>query len=395
MSDQTLIPRLNCLRDIFPPSHITLIGAGNGGSVWAQWLMQNDLPALLLEADPAQYRLIEQRLANQPDRQHRAAHALVAPEKGDTHFYTNSLAAESGLLPAENLSSLWPNLHTVQKHALAAVTLHDTLVQHGIHTDNTHLWLFIDCLPAAPLLASAGAFLSQADVVIARVVLPQAANHTHIDGTGLNDLDPLLHGMQQIALQPTRHPAIAHALFVRDYRAALYRQTQSAFAAQTGMQQQLDASVQSQHALDAALVQQREATQALQTKLETETRIKTDLQHKLDEATQAAAHTQQELQALLTQKRQTVQTLHGKLNAETQAKTELQRRLEQALQTQGRLETALAAKTKTTKDLQSTFDAQMQAKAELQTELEEQIRAKIELQHELEQLTRKIKELQP
>jgi len=366
MPDQTLIPRLNCLRDIFPPSHITLIGAGNGSGGWAQWLLQNDSPALLLEADPTQYRLLEQRLANQSVHQHHAEHALVAPEKGDTNFYAISLTTESGLLPAENLSSLWPNLQTVQEHTLAAVTLHDTLVQHGIHTDNAHLWLFVDCLPAAPLLTSAGASLQHVDVVAARVVLPQETNHIRIDGAGLNDLKQLLHGMRQIALQSTRHPAIAYVLFVRDYRAALLHQTQSALVAQSELQHKLDETAQARHGLETNLAQQHEVAQALQTKLKAEVQTKSALQHKLDESTQA----QQELQASLTLQRNTTQALQTELEGETQIKIDLQRELEQATQAHQKLQT--------------TLTQQLQA---LQTALEDETQARADLQHELDNTT--------
>jgi len=405
MRDGRLTGWLDFLHDLLPPSHITLLGSGNGSGVWAQWLLQQHAPALLLEADPEPYRLLDQRLAQLTDSPHRAAHALIAPEAAphtDTPFYATNLAAENGLLAPAQLAALWPNLHTVAEHRLVALTLHDALLQHGIPAENAPLWLFVDCLPAAPLLASAGDYLQQADVIVARVVLPHLLPHAdhppHIDGADADDLGPILPGMQQISLQATRHPAIAHTLYVRDYPAALRQHRQRALSAQTALQQQLDevkqAAKHSRQELETLLTQQRQTSQTLQTRLHTEIRVKTKLQRRLERAFQA----RNRLETELVKKDQAVQALKTTLDAEAQARTEhqtalaqqqeatsaLQTQLNEAAQTHTSLQHELKQAVQRQQELQASVMQQLHARQALQTALENETQAKTDLQHQLD-----------
>jgi len=230
MPDQPLTRWLDFLHDLLPPSHIVLVGAGNGSSPWVQWLLQHAdaAPTLLLEADLAQYQLLKQRLAHQPEASClNAVCGLVAPQTGECDFYTASLAAESGLLSPARLSALWPDVQTMQVHPMSATSLQDVFndLTATVGFDDRHLWLMVDCLPAASLLRGADALLPQLDVVLARVVLSQETENdtpARIEGGHLDEVSQVLQGMRQIALQTTRHPAIAYALFVRDYRAALH-----------------------------------------------------------------------------------------------------------------------------------------------------------------------------
>jgi len=364
MTEHPFLSRLACLREVFAPAHIALVGAGNGAGVWAQWLLQQDAPALLIEAGPEQHRLLAQRLNIRPNTSHHAAQLLVAPEHGEHPFYTTTLSSENGLLPPDHLTSLWPNLHPVQEQRVLALTLAEALAAHAV--DAAPLWLIIDCLPAAPLLTSAGGWLQHADVVLARVVLPNALPHplpqplfhdagegsdvlsplplvgegARRAGEGASDLHhtPLLHGatldelaqalpgMQHIALHPTRHPAIAHALFVRDTRAALRQHTETALAAQSDLQQQLQQALQTRDALQTQLTQQHDAAQALQQQLNAETQAKTELQRRLEQAFQ----TEQRLEAELLKKNDAAKTLQTALDAQTQANSTLQQQLQQA-----------------------------------------------------------------
>jgi len=173
--------------------------------------------------------------------------------------------------------------------------------------------------------------------------------------------------MRQIALHPTRHPAIAHSLFVRDTRAALRQHTETARAAQIALQQQLQQITEARDALQTQLAQQHDAAQSLQTELQNQTQANTELHTKLEQA----EHTQKELNAALTQQRSARETLQTRLNTETQAKTELQRRLEQAFQTEQRLDAELLKKTDAAKTLQTQLDAQTQANSALQQQLQQ------------------------
>ncbi len=381
MPDHSLTLWLDCLHNLLPPTHAALIGAGNGSSPWVQWLLQcSQLPNVtLLEADSDQYHLLEQRLAVLPQsNQIQALHGLAGLQNGEQSFYVANLVAESGLLTPSSLTSVWPNLQTVHERTMHATTLQELLSKQlvGEKDDKLHLWLMVDCLPAAPLLHSADAMLRQVDVVLARVLLRQDDSQSgKIDGASLDDVSQILCGMQQVALQPTRHPAIAYALFVRDYRMALQQQTRitdeiqvkclAEIQVKTGLQQKLEQVAKAQQDLEAKLTQQSQVAQDVQAKLEAETRAKAGLQQKLEQAAKA----QQDLEAKLTQQSQVAQDVQAKLEAEARAKAGLQQKLEQAAKEQQGREAELSREANVVKKLQATLEAETQSRTDLLQEL--------------------------
>ena len=342
MPDHSLTLWLDCLHNLLPPTHAALIGAGNGSSPWVQWLLQcSQLPNVtLLEADSDQYHLLEQRLAVLPQsNQIQALHGLAGLQNGEQSFYVANLVAESGLLTPSSLTSVWPNLQTVHERTMHATTLQELLSKQlvGEKDDKLHLWLMVDCLPAAPLLHSADAMLRQVDVVLARVLLRQDDSQSgKIDGASLDDVSQILCGMQQVALQPTRHPAIAYALFVRDYRMALQQQTRitdeiqvkclAEIQVKTGLQQKLEQVAKAQQDLEAKLTQQSQVAQDVQAKLEAEARAKAGLQQKLEQA----AKEQQGREAELSREANVVKKLQATLEAETQSRTDLLQELKRS-----------------------------------------------------------------
>lgn len=279
---------LDFLRDYMPPSHITLVGAGNGKSAWAQWLGAQATPATLVEADAQQFSALQRRQAAGNFANASLLHAVVAAEAGEVPFYTSSLAAESGLVPAEAVQQLWPNVHQLQASQRQATGLAEVLPpQHP------NQWLVLDCLPAAALVKDAAPALAQVDVVVARVLL--TANHAHpIPGTGLAELAGLLPDFVQLALQPTRHPAIAYALLVRDYRSA----TVQALEAHAAESQAKQAAIQAQQALQAQLLQAQQKNADLLQKQELQVQAHQALNADLERAIQV----QEQLQTLIAHK---------------------------------------------------------------------------------------------
>jgi hypothetical protein len=273
---QALPPLLDFLQDLMPPSHITLVGAGNGKGRWAQWLSALKLPSTLVEADEQQFAALQHLQAAGSFAQARLLHAVAAAEAVEVKFYTSSLAAESGLLSGEAVQQLWPNVHQLQANQRQATGFADLLPSQA------NQWLVLDCLPAAALLHSAVSTLTQVDVVLARVLL--TANHAHpIPGTGLEELAGLLPDFVQLALQPTRHPAIAYALLVRDYR----RATAQALKAHASESQAKQAAIQAQQTLQAQLQQAAQQNADLLKKQELHAQAQQGLQKNLTEITQA------------------------------------------------------------------------------------------------------------
>jgi hypothetical protein len=138
---------------------------------------------------------------------------VVAATTGTATFYRASNAAESGLIDPERLRPVWPNLGTSRiLEEQPAVSLQDLLGESGKETN----WLLLDCLPATPLLRGAGEALGKLDLILVRVTL----DDERVAGldSGLEELRSWLHeqGFRYLTMQAERHPALAHALFVRD-----------------------------------------------------------------------------------------------------------------------------------------------------------------------------------
>ena len=212
---------LDHLLDLLPPKAIRLVGAGKGSGIWAQWLAAHSkVPATLVEANPQQFAALQRQQAAGNWPQASLLNTVIAPSAGKVDFFTASLTAESGLLPPEELRTLWPNVHTVATQPQSATDL-AALLQLGAEPSADQQWLLLDCLPAAPLLRSAQVQLQHVDVVVARV-LQAVDSIPSLSGMGvsLEDVTKALPGFRLLALQPGRHPALAHALFVRDYRSA-------------------------------------------------------------------------------------------------------------------------------------------------------------------------------
>ncbi len=299
-TSNTLLPLLDFLHGLMPPDHIALVGAGNGKAPWVQWLNAQAVPATLAEADDQQFSALQRQQASGDYLgQARLLHAVVAAEAGEVAFYTSNLAAESGLLPSEDLQQLWPNLHTLQSSQRQATALAQLLVP-----EQAHQWLLLDCLPAAALLHGAATALAQVDVVVARVLLtePKHAGQPAqpISGASLAELKALLPEFTQLALQPSRHPAIAHVLLVRNYRKKQELQAQALQGLEADLaasNKAKDAETQAKQAALQARDEQAKAKEGLQAQLQQAQQQNAELIKKQEQQAQA----QQALQADLNE----------------------------------------------------------------------------------------------
>lgn len=298
---------LDHLIDLLPPNAIRLVGAGNGSGIWAQWLAAHgQVAATLVEANPQQFAALQRQQAAGNWHQSSLLNTVIAPTAGVVDFFTASLTAESGLLPAEELSAVWPNVHTVATERRAAADL-AALLQVDAEPSADQQWLLLDCLPAAALLRSAQAQLQHVDVVVARV-LQAVDSILTLSGMGvsLEDVTKALPGFRLLALQPGRHPALAHALFVRDYRSVAHQvradlQVELAQAqtenAELLKKQELQA--QTQQALKADLIKISQALDAEAKARQAAQQAQVELQAQLAQAqaeNQATAQRQQLLQ---------------------------------------------------------------------------------------------------
>jgi hypothetical protein len=198
---------------------VLVVGAGAGDGPWVQWLQSRGVasdrvPVLLVEGDEQQYQHLQHSLP---------AHAgwalrrdVVAASSGKASFHRASNPAEGGLLEPESLQQMWPHLRTAQSVVIEdAVTLDalDEEVGGGLN------WLVLDCLPAGSLLQGGPHLLTGLDVGLVRVVAGGAGQGLPTDLlAGEQAVDELLNaaGLRCIHTEAERHPALAHALYVRD-----------------------------------------------------------------------------------------------------------------------------------------------------------------------------------
>lgn len=233
MSTNTLHKPASCLpadmlHKLMPPQGVIHVGAGKGlgdMNCWQQW---NVPRALLIDADPARLAWAEKLAANNAGWQVREA--VLAAQQGEAEFHQASNPDEDGLLPAEALQTIWPNLKNkgqVQKQTSPLQLISE---QSGwLPADsNDLLWLLVDCLPALPVLEGAGSMLSKTSVIWVRVLLDPPGTD---NGASLQEMQAWLtpKGYCCVHVAEGNHPAIGHALFARDWAAACqHEQTKSA-----------------------------------------------------------------------------------------------------------------------------------------------------------------------
>lgn len=213
-AQQPIRPWLDLLGQLYPPSGVLLVGAGSGSSAWVQYLMAANWPSVtLIEADEATAHRLQAATHSQPSWQ--VLPHVIGPRTAPTPFYSASLGTESGLLEPESLRSLWPNLKTRQKQTRQAVALAELLQD----TESAANWLLVDCLPALSIVQGLAEQLDAFDVIAARVLLNAAALPG--EAAGLPELQAHLseRGYRCLTTEASRHPAVGHALFVRDIQA--------------------------------------------------------------------------------------------------------------------------------------------------------------------------------
>lgn len=213
-AQQPIRPWLDLLGQLYPPSGVLLVGAGSGSSAWVQYLMAANWPSVtLIEADEATAHRLQAATHSQPSWQ--VLPHVIGPRTAPTPFYSASLGTESGLLEPESLRSLWPNLKTRQKQTRQAVALAELLQD----TESAANWLLVDCLPALSIVQGLAEQLEAFDVIAVRVLLNAAALPG--EAAGLPELQTHLseRGYRCLTTEATRHPAVGHALFVRDIQA--------------------------------------------------------------------------------------------------------------------------------------------------------------------------------
>lgn len=212
----SMVAWLDVLRAVLPPRGVLLVGAGSGKGPWVQWLLSRNVASdgvsvHMVEGDERQYRHLQRSVGD--NNGWTLWRDVVVPSAGATTFHRLSNPDESGLLAAQNLRKLWPNLSDESSAAIKDATTLDALGEEAGGDAN---WLILDCLPATALLQGGTELLRKLDVVLVRVaddLPPGLLADQHAVDQLLCDA-----GLRAVCRQVERHPALAHVLYVRDVR---------------------------------------------------------------------------------------------------------------------------------------------------------------------------------
>lgn len=267
---QTISQWQEFLQSLAPVEGWLYIGAGRG-DVLRETRFAKVPKLLAVEAEAHASQLLAHAIAahNNENSHWKALNALVSNRNGPATWHYLSRDEESGLLPADTLSALWPNLDEHQRTEHPAVSLSHLLAQTD-EDQAQYNWLTIDCLPAARLLQGLGGALQSLDMIEVRVAIGGIA---HPDtGTTLEECDELLlpQGFARLALEEADNPLLGRALYGRDFKLQL-AEMQNAYTALEN--------------LNDTLQKEREG---LRNELQDQRKRETQLQEKIQEAQQSA-----------------------------------------------------------------------------------------------------------
>jgi hypothetical protein len=280
------------LRLVAPPQVVIHIGAGSGKGELHQWRQWQVPCAVLIEADEARLDWANSSLAENP--QWHTACAVLSDVNAEADFFIASNPAEDGLIAAEQLRVLWPNLSTQEQQKRQVQRL-DSLLQtepyQALQQAQT-VWTIIDCLTSLAILKGAGHEIEKWSVLCVRVLLKPLPEENTV-GT-LKDVEAYLlpYGYRCIEITESNNPAVGSALFVRDWQAVL--QPKNEQLSQNNTQLVTDKSL-----LQLQLVERQAQINALTQEREQCAQQTAARQTQLEELTQAKAAVEQEKNSLV------------------------------------------------------------------------------------------------
>ena len=202
------------LQVLTPQEGIVYVGAGTGLSLLS-YINDSVKSVILIEAEKSYFTRLEQ-LVNLHDNW-TFLYAIVGSKAENSTFYHLSNIAESSLVAPEYLNNIWRNLKILEERTVAISPLDEVLDKAVLDSKNFN-WLVIDCLPALPILQGAGQYNSSWEVISARVIVDESICAEQ--GATKREVDNYLSllGYRCVSVEEERQPAIAKALYVRDWR---------------------------------------------------------------------------------------------------------------------------------------------------------------------------------
>lgn len=398
---QTIAQWQQFLQTLAPVEGWLYIGAGRG-EVLRETRFAKVPKLLAVEAEEHTSQLLAHAIASHRNKNSnwKAIHALVNNVDGHATWHQLSREEESGLLPAETLSALWPNLDEHQRAEHPTVPLSHLLEQTGENQEHYN-WLTIDCLPAARLLQGLNGTLEPLDMIEVRVVVGGIASRQ--TGTTLEECDELLlpQGFTRLALEEADNPLIGRALYGRDFKLQLTE----ALKVYTELESQnntLTLQCDELKAKNEAMQKEREGLgNELENQRNRESQIKEKLQHARQDVTElesqndALTSQRDELKAKNETIKKECESIRNKLENQKGRESQMEEKLQQTqaeLKEQQRsvqLSTKLLAKVEAdASELRERYAEKVKSEQELKDlikELHAKLQAASHFYHKLEQ----------
>ncbi|SFM06028.1 hypothetical protein [Nitrosomonas communis] len=237
------------LQKLAPPQAIIHIGAGDGYGEMHQWRQWDVSHALIIDANEDRLEWARPLIAKNSGWY--AVSAVLSENEGEIDYYQASNPEEDGLISPQRLSNLWPNLRTTNQSLRSSRRLDHLLAEEigSAFEQADPIWVFIDCLPALPILRGAGEYIEHWNVLKLRVLLHSAAEIE--EDAALQSIEAYLQplGFQCIEITENNHPAIGYALFARNWKTILHSRTETLGKANAILTDEVLALVRQQEAL--------------------------------------------------------------------------------------------------------------------------------------------------
>lgn len=211
------------LRNLAPPTTLIHVGAGNGAGIMHSWHDWQVPDVHLIDVDAMRLAWAEKRA----HIQNRQVHTAILGNNEELCFWhSTSNPDEDGLKPVAELRELWPRLREVKRTQSQCTTL-DALLPVAAQAQNGDAWIFVDCLPALAVLNGAQAWLAHTSVLGLRVLIEDLPSFTEDSTLTAIEQWLLPQGFRKLHVTESNHPALGHALFVRDWHSTLRAQIQT------------------------------------------------------------------------------------------------------------------------------------------------------------------------
>ena len=210
---------------MMPPRSVVHVGAGNGFSAARLWGAAAVEHLWLIDANPDELDQLS-AAASKVGGWDAVCVLLGERDSEDGAYYVTSNPSANGRVCADELRTIWPNLHSIRTHRMPERRLDGILDARDASASPAPNWIYLDCFPAIPILKGAGRYLDDIDVLWARVVLDEKISPP--DGSSLRELTAFLgpRGFRQIEVTEGLDPAIGDVIFVRDWRLRFQGQIQ-------------------------------------------------------------------------------------------------------------------------------------------------------------------------